>query len=193
MCLPGFQPGEKGSNPLRGTMISIIAAMSDNRVIGKDGKIPWRCPSDLQRFKRFTHGHYVVMGRKTFESVPRLKGRKVVVVTRNRGYEPVHAETVSSFERVLTLPERVEEVFIAGGAEIYREALRYADRMYLTIVPGEYEGDTFFPEYDAGEWKQYMRYNGVDHRFVVLNRIWKLRTGRPPAANTGFVSGDAAD
>jgi dihydrofolate reductase len=135
--------------------LSIIAAISDNGVIGRNGDLPWRQSADLKRLKALTMGHHMIMGRKTFETLEKvLPGRTIVVVTRQPDFAPEGVVVVRS------IPEAVERVagdpepFIAGGAEIYQQSLHIADRMYLTRVHADLEGDTFFPEFDdVAEWK----------------------------------------
>lgn len=129
--------------------ISIIAALSDNNVIGRNNALPWRLSADLKRFKALTLGHTIVMGRKTFESIGRvLPGRRTVVVTHG-GFEAEGVEVVHSLPDALT-----DDAFICGGASIYAAAMPRAQRMYLTRVHAEIEGDTFFPEFDdVTEWK----------------------------------------
>lgn len=133
--------------------LSIIAAMSANRVIGRNGKLPWRLPADLARFKSLTTGHCLLMGRKTFESIGRpLPGRTTVVISRRRDYAPGGVLVAHSLEEALRMATG-EEVFIAGGAQIYRQTLGRADRLYLTVLDREFEGDAFFPEYDESGWR----------------------------------------
>ena len=134
--------------------ISIIAAMGENRVIGKDQGLPWSLPADTRFFKEKTQGHCVIMGRKTFESMGQsLPKRRNVVITRRRDVRIPGAEVVHSFEDALHLVDTAnEEVFIIGGAEIYRMAFEVADRMYLTRIHESFEGDTFFPEFDESRW-----------------------------------------
>ncbi len=131
--------------------ICIIAAMSENRVIGKDGQIPWHISADLKRFKELTTPHPIVMGRKTFEAIGRpLPNRYNIVVTHDRNFR-WNENLVSSLslENALTLAKLKDKqkVFIIGGGEIYRQSIKYADRLYLTLVEGQFEGDTFFPDY----------------------------------------------
>jgi dihydrofolate reductase len=135
--------------------ITLIAAVAENRVIGRDNALPWHLPDDLARFKQRTQGHVVIMGRRTFESVGRpLPDRRSIVVTRKRGYHPAGVEIAHSLGEALERARAAdaEEVFILGGAEIYTLALPEADRLELTIVHGDVTGDTFFPEFDLGEW-----------------------------------------
>jgi dihydrofolate reductase len=140
--------------------ISIVAAMARNRVIGRANGIPWRLSTDLKRLKSLTIGHPVIMGRKTFESLPcPLPGRTNIVVTRDTGWQaPAGVLVVPSVEGALALAagvnEGAEEVFILGGAQIYAQILDRVDRMYLTEVHADVEGDAVFPEFDeAVDWK----------------------------------------
>lgn len=135
-------------------MISIIAAVASNGVIGGNNTMPWHISEDLKRFKAITSGHPVVMGRKTFESLGRaLPNRRNVVITRDSGYQAPGAETAGSLKDALALFDPSEEVFIIGGGEIYRQTLPLADRMYLTWVCADIDGDTTFPEFDTRAWK----------------------------------------
>ncbi|HJT17498.1 MAG TPA: dihydrofolate reductase [Thermoanaerobaculia bacterium] len=135
--------------------ISIIAAVSDNNVIGRDNAIPWRQSTDLKRLKKLTMGHHFVMGRKTFESLDGpLPGRTIVVITRDASYRADGAIVAPSLERALDMSRIDDEIFIGGGSQIFELALHVADRMYLTRVHAEVEGDTFFPEFDdVTEWQ----------------------------------------
>jgi dihydrofolate reductase len=134
--------------------ISMIAAMGQNRVIGRDGNLPWHLPDDFKFFKRKTQGCPVIMGRKTFDSMGKpLPGRRNIVITRNPDLKIPGAEVVHSLENALQLVEPSEgETFIIGGSEIYRQGLEVADRIYLTLVHEAFEGDTFFPEFDESAW-----------------------------------------
>ncbi len=135
-------------------MISLIVARSENRVIGRDGDLPWHLPADLKRFKRLTLRHTVIMGRKTFESIGRpLPRRRSIVLSRNPDYRPEGAEVAHGLERALELAAGETEVFVIGGARVFAEALPRADRLYLTLVHAEVEGDVFFPEVDAEDWR----------------------------------------
>jgi dihydrofolate reductase len=133
--------------------LSAIVAMAANRCIGKDNTLPWRLPADLKRFKQLTLGHTLILGRKTYESIGRpLPGRTMLVVTRQRDYAPEGVQVAHSLEEAL---ERAsgDEVFIAGGAELYRQAMDRVERLHLTQVHADYEGDTFFPEVDLSAWR----------------------------------------
>lgn len=126
--------------------ISIIAAMSENRVIGRRGVIPWDIPADRQRFKALTMGRPLIMGRKTFESIGHpLPGRTTIILTRQKEYRVEGCLIAHDLESALMMAGDADEVFICGGGEVYREALSRAERIYLTIVRGEYGGDAFFP------------------------------------------------
>ena len=134
--------------------LSIIAAVSDNNVIGRDNRVPWRLSTDLKRFKELTMGHHMLMGRRTYESLDRpLPGRTIVVITHDRSFRPAGVLTADSIDRAVDLASLDGEIFIAGGAQIYEQSLHRADRMYLTRVHVELEGDAFFPEFDdVTEW-----------------------------------------
>jgi dihydrofolate reductase len=134
-------------------IVSQIAAMSENHVIGNDNKLLWHLPNDLKHFKNTTSGHTVIMGRKTFDSVGKpLPKRRNIVITR----QPITiegCEVVDSVEAALALCKDEDEVFIVGGGEIYKLALPLTDRIYLTIIHKAFEGDSHFPEIDEKMWK----------------------------------------
>jgi dihydrofolate reductase len=133
--------------------LSAIVAMATNRCIGRNNTLPWRLPADLKRFKQLTLGHTLIMGRKTYESIGRpLPGRTTLVVTRQRDYAPEGVQVAHSLEEALELA-RGDEVFIAGGADLYRQTLERVRRLYLTRIDREYAGDTFFPELDLPTWR----------------------------------------
>ncbi|HEX2832078.1 MAG TPA: dihydrofolate reductase [Thermoanaerobaculia bacterium] len=136
--------------------LSILAALSSNGVIGRDNDIPWRQSNDLKRLKTMTLGHHVIMGRRTFDSVGKaLPGRTNIVITRQQGLEIPNATVVHSLEAAVRIAAQAgeTEAFVLGGAEIYAQANHRADRMYLTRVHAEIEGDTYFPEFDdVSEW-----------------------------------------
>ena len=135
-------------------MISIIAAIAKNGIIGSGNQMPWHISEDLKRFKAITSGHPVIMGRKTFESLGRpLPNRRNIVITRNPDYDKAGIETAASIDEALALFEENEEIFIIGGGEIYRQTLPLADRMYLTWIDAEADGDTYFPPIDSEEWE----------------------------------------
>jgi dihydrofolate reductase len=127
-------------------IISIIAAMSENRVIGNRGKIPWNIPADRRRFRDLTMGHTVLMGRRTFEAIGRpLEGRRNIVLSRRAGYQASGCIVASTFGEALRICSDAEQVFICGGGGVYLEALPLAEDIYLTLVHMVCEGDAFFP------------------------------------------------
>jgi len=134
--------------------ISIIVAMSRNRVIGKDDQMPWHLPYDLKRFKRTTMGKPLIMGRKTHEAIGRaLPGRRNIVVTRQKDFKSEGCEIAQSINEAFEKCKTEDEVMVIGGAEIYKAMLPVAHRIYLTQVEAEVEGDTYFPDYDESQWK----------------------------------------
>ncbi|MBP0724089.1 dihydrofolate reductase [Bacillus sp. RG28] len=134
-------------------MIAAIVAMAENRVIGKDNQLPWHISEELRYFKKVTTGHTILMGRKTYESIGRpLPNRKNVVVTRNKDYKAEGIEVIHHLSDYH--PEENEDVFIIGGAEIFKESMGILDTLYLTEIQKEIEGDTFFPEFSKEEWKE---------------------------------------
>jgi len=134
--------------------VSIIAVVSDNDVIGRNNRLPWRQSTDLKRFKKLTTGHHLLMGRKTYESLEfPLPGRTIIVITHDRNFRADGVLTANSVERAIDLARLDDEIFIGGGAQIYEQTIHRADRMYLTRVHAEVEGDAFFPEFDdVMEW-----------------------------------------
>jgi len=137
-------------------IISLVAAVSENGVIGRDGGLPWRLPADLQFFKRLTSGHTIIMGRRTWDEIRRaLPHRRNIVVSRNHALDLPRAERAPDLEAALDLARAAgdTEAFVIGGGEIYRQALPLADRMYLTEVHAHVEGDTHFPAWDPAEWQ----------------------------------------
>jgi len=136
--------------------LSMIAALSTNGVIGRDRGIPWRQSTDLKRLKSLTMGHHIIMGRKTFDTIGRpLPGRTNVVITRQPDFAVEGVVVVSSLEEAIRIAGESgdSEPFIAGGAQIYELAMHRADRMYLTRIHADIQGDTFFPEFDdVSEW-----------------------------------------
>ena len=139
---------------------SIIVARADNNVIGKDNKLVWHMPNDLKHFKNTTMGHYIIMGRKTFESQKKpLPGRTSIIITRNKNYEAEGCYVVHSLEDAYKIgrENKQKEVFVLGGAEIYTIALDSVDKIILTEIKAEFEGDAFFPEIDPEKWKEVKR------------------------------------
>lgn len=160
-------------------LLSIIVALSDNRVIGAGNQLPWRLSADLKRVKALTMGHHLIMGRKTYESIGRpLPGRTNVIITRNASYAPQGCVVVDSLPAALATAASDSEVFVFGGGEIFREALPLVKRIYLTRVHCQIEGDTHFPELNPAEWREVERQdfksdekNEYDYSFVTLDRI----------------------
>lgn len=158
------------------TCLSVIAAVASNRAIGLDNALPWHLPEDLKQFRGLTMGHHIIMGRKTYDSLGRLlPGRTTVIVSRQAGYRVPGAVTACSLREAVAACGDDEEVFVIGGAELYREALALADRLYLTEVHAEFEADAFFPEYDRDAWQEETRENrvsadGLAFSFVTYRR-----------------------
>ncbi|MBW2976454.1 type 3 dihydrofolate reductase [Candidatus Woesearchaeota archaeon] len=159
-------------------IISLIAAIGKNKVIGKGNSLPWKLPADMKRFKELTEGKPVIMGRKTFESIGKpLPKRKNIILTRDQDYRAENCIVVHSIEEALEAAENNEEIMIIGGAQVYREFLPKADRMYLTLIDADFEGDAYFPEYKIEEWDEtsYEEHemdkdNPHDYVFLVLER-----------------------
>ena len=164
-------------------MISMIAAMGSNRVIGKDNDIPWHLPDDFKFFKDTTIGHHVIMGRKNWESLPHsfqpLPGRPNIVITRQSDFIAEGGVVVDSLESALAIAKKSgeEEAFIIGGGEIYRMGLDLADRIYLTEINGDFDGSVTFPEFDQSKWEETSReHHAIDERhqysfdFVVYSK-----------------------
>ncbi|MEH6888388.1 dihydrofolate reductase [Bacillus sp. JJ864] len=144
-------------------MISLLVAMDKNRLIGKENQLPWHLPADLAYFKKVTMGHPIIMGRKTFESIGRpLPGRTNIILTRNQNYEMEGCKVIHSIDDVKKMDEHMnEELFVIGGAEIFKEVLPFADRLYITQIEEVFEGDTFFPEINYNEWEEISVTQGV--------------------------------
>ena len=136
-------------------MISFIVAAAENNVIGKDNQLPWHLPSDMKYFKNQTWGMTVIMGRKSLESLGKpLQGRKNIVVTRNKEWQQEGTEVAHSINEAIDLAKEtgVNEIFIIGGAEIFKEAMPFANRIYLTRIHHHFDGDAYFPEVSDAEW-----------------------------------------
>ena len=137
-------------------IISLLLAADENNVIGKDNQLPWRLPNDLKYFKNLTWGMPVLMGRKTFESLGKpLPGRKNIVITRNKDWKNEAVAVVHSTEEAIHIAQEsdIKEIFIIGGAEIFNSVLPQANRIYLTRIHHQFEGDAFFPELNKNEWQ----------------------------------------
>jgi len=147
-------------------MVSIIAAMSENRVIGRDGKLPWYIPEDLQHFKKLTEGGAVIMGRKTYESIGKpLPNRLNIVITREKDKTINGCITVNSIKDAISKANSEKKIFIIGGGEIYKKSLKFASTVYLTKVHQDIEGDTYFPELND-KWKEVEREDKNGYSFI---------------------------
>ena len=159
------------------TTVSLIVAVAHNRVIGVNNTLPWHLPEDLKRFRALTTGHHIIMGRKTYESLGRLlPGRTTVIVTRNPSYHVEGALTASSLQAAIALCQQDDEVFVIGGAELYKDALKLADKLYLTEIDLQVEGDAFFPEFQKSEWKETSREahtsaQGLAFSYITFERV----------------------
>lgn len=159
--------------------ISLIAAMAEDRIIGRDNAMPWHLPADLAHFKRITLGKPVVMGRKTLESIGRpLPGRHNIVVSRNPEYAPEGVTVVADLDAALAVAGDVPELMIIGGATLYAQMLPKADRLYLTFIELRVEGDARFPDWRDGNWRESHseshapdEKNSHAYRFVTLERV----------------------
>ena len=162
--------------------LSLLVAMAKNRVIGRDNKLPWHLPADLKHFKFLTMGKTIVMGRKTYESIGKpLPGRVNIIITRQAGYEVPGATVVSSIDDALLMCEKIRSIngenFIIGGEELYRQTLKICQRIYITEIQRDFEGDVYFPEVDPNEWEETQRDKHIsendtnlEYHFVVLDR-----------------------
>lgn len=154
-------------------IVTIIAAMAENRVIGRNGLIPWDIPADRQHFRELTMGHPVIMGRRTFESIGRvLPGRRTIVITCQPGYRAEGCQVVPDFASALKACAADDEVFVCGGEEVYRAALAVADRIQLTVIHRDFEGDARFPEI-PGAFDEVVREEfseSIPHAFVLYER-----------------------
>lgn len=151
--------------------------MAKNRVIGRDGHLPWHISDDLKRFKQLTMGHHIVMGRKTWESLGRLlPGRHHIIVSRSPGYAVSGAKVADSIDAAFAACGEDNEIFVIGGGEIYALALPMADRILLTEIDWNFEGDAFFPALVPGEWQESERLrrkdpaNGLAYSYLTLER-----------------------
>jgi dihydrofolate reductase len=163
-------------------LLSIIAAVSRNMVIGREGGLPWRIPEDFRWFKRHTLGHAVIMGRLTFESMGNaLPGRRNIVITTRKGFAPPGVTVTRSFEEALSRAGEVEtrESFVIGGHRVFARALPLADRLYLTEIHRDIPGNVLFPDFDRESFRQVFReeHREADPPFTFL--ILERRSGRP--------------
>jgi dihydrofolate reductase len=160
-------------------MISLIWAMDDNAVIGKDNQLPWHLPEDLKFFKKTTMGHPIAMGRKTHDSIGRpLPGRENIIITRNKDYSSDGCTVLNSVDELIQYSkDQNKEIFVIGGAEIFKEVFPSADRLYITKIYHSFDGDTFFPKIDMDQWKLEFKEPGIkdeknpyDYEFFIYDR-----------------------
>ena len=159
--------------------LALIAAVARNGVIGRYGALPWRLPEDLRRFRAITTGHSIVMGRRTWQSLPRaLAGRQNIVVTRQAGFTADGATVVHSLDAALAAVSCPEPALCIGGAELYRVALPIADTAYITEIARDFEGDTTFPPLDTAQWREMAREphtstgpHAFEYAFVTYERV----------------------
>ena len=160
-------------------MITIIAAVADNNALGKDNQLIWHLPSDLKRFKKVTSHHHVIMGRKTYESLGKpLPNRTNIIISRNTNFKAEGCVVVNSLQAALDAAKEDENPYILGGAEIYQQAILFADKLDITFVHHQFEADAFFPEIPKSVWKETSRedfkadeMNIYDYSFVTYQRI----------------------
>ena len=139
-------------------MITIIAAIAENNALGKDNKLIWHLPDDLKRFKKVTLNHHIIMGRKTFESLGKpLPNRTTIIITRSENYKAEGCIIVNSLQNALDAAKEDENPYILGGAEIYKQAIKIADKLDITFVHHKFDADAFFPEIDKMIWKESSR------------------------------------
>lgn len=157
--------------------LSLIVAIAKNRVIGVNNTLPWHLPEDLKRFRALTTGHHIIMGRKTYDSLGRLlPGRTTVIVTRNQDYKVEGAIVVHSLEAAIVACGDDNEAFLIGGAELYKDGLKLANKLYVTEINAEYEGDAFFPEFETSEWQagareRHQAESGLEFSYITYQRI----------------------
>lgn len=161
---------------MKSPIISIIAAVAQNRAIGKNNRLLWNIPEDLQHFKKITMGHPIIMGQRTFESLKApLSNRANIVLTQDKNYHPGGVKTASSIDEAIGIASGIDkkEIFFIGGGMVYKQAIKFANKLYLTEVEGKYGADTFFPEYNdfkiikKSKWHRSGKYK---YRFLELIR-----------------------
>jgi dihydrofolate reductase len=158
------------------TKLSIIVAIAKNRVIGINNTLPWHLPEDLKRFRALTMGHHIIMGRKTYDSLGRLlPGRTTVIVTRNKDYKLEGALIAHSLQDAIGLCKADDEVFLIGGAELYQEGLKLSNKLYITEIVLDVEGDAYFPEYSSNEWQESAREAHVSEQGLAFNYVTYVR------------------
>lgn len=157
--------------------LSLIVAVAKNHVIGVNNTLPWHLPEDLKRFRALTTGHHIIMGRKTYDSLGRLlPGRTTVIVTRNQNYKVEGAIVVNSLEAAIEASNGDNETFLIGGAELYKDGLKLANKLYITEIDADYDGDAFFPDFEDVEWQvvnreSHQSENGLSFSYITYQRI----------------------
>lgn len=162
-------------------MITVIAAIASNNALGKDNDLIWHLPADLKRFKKVTTGHYILMGRNTYESIGKpLPNRTTIIITRNKNYFKEGCLIANSLEQAIEMSKEEAQVFIIGGAQIYKETIAkdLAEQLDITLVHNEFEADVYFPEIDTKIWKEVAREdfkadekNEHDYSFISYQKI----------------------
>ena len=162
-------------------MITVIAAIATNNALGKDNDLIWHLPADLKRFKKVTTGHYIIMGRNTYESIGKpLPNRTTIIITRNKNYFKEGCLIANSLEQAIEMSKEEAQVFIIGGAQIYKETIakNLAQQLDITLVHKDFEADVYFPEIDAKIWKEIARENfkadeknKLDYSFISYQKI----------------------
>jgi len=157
--------------------ISLIAAMTQNKVIGKQGKVPWHLPHDLQWLKERLSGRHLLMGRKTYEEPQQeLKTDKTIVLTTRSDFETENAQIANNIEKAINLAEKYgeSELMVVGGAKVYQSALPFADKIYLTTIDANIPGDTFFPDFDPEKWELVYEHNHPKDRHHEYSFAFKI-------------------
>ncbi len=153
-------------------LVSVVAALARNRVIGVNNTLPWRLPEDLKHFKALTLGHHLIMGRKTYESIGRpLPGRTTVIVTRDPAYRAQGCLMATSIDAAIDACGGDPELFFVGGAQLYAQVLPRADRLYLTEIQADFAGDAWFPEFDPALWRECERQENVGQEGLVYHFV----------------------
>ncbi len=171
----GLNQKIKNTAPLH-QKVTLIAAIDENRVLGKDNQLIWHLTEDLKRFKRLTTGHAIIMGRKTFESLPKaLPNRHNIVVTRNKNYSSKGITVCHSLEKAIECAIEDDQTFVIGGGQIYEQAIGWASTIELTRIHAQFEGDVFFPEINNKKWaiekEERMKENDFDYSFITYIKI----------------------
>ncbi|OIR18149.1 dihydrofolate reductase [mine drainage metagenome] len=168
--MPSIPPPKSQIQNPKSSSLSLIVAMAKNHTIGINNTLPWRCPEDLKHFKALTMGHHMIMGRKTFDSIGKpLPGRTTVVVTRNTDLQIEGCQIAHSLKEAIAACTGDDEIFIVGGAELYRQAVTLADTLYITEIQQDVDGDAYFPEFDRNAWRETARAVGSQETPQPLN------------------------